>query len=345
MSPLKRLELLGRRFLTWSTASLLGAPRRKVDLSEQPRILVVRLDERVGNLVLLTPLLTTLTERFPGAVVEVLGYAKTRALLEHHPAVSAVHAFDKRSLFSSHGPLGIFGFLRARAFDLVIDASNPTDPSFTQALITRFAGARYSVGPAQGAFERLYTSPVAISNEGHEIDLRLQLARDLPGGPTLTHAPTLGSQGEPSSTVRQFVKALPTFVVLNLGARIKEKWLAPETYAELAEAVMKRGFACVLTWGPVEKALATQTLQRTPGAKLAPPTNLADLAYVLRNAKAVVTCDTGPMHIAVAVGTPTCAIFVSTDPARYGYDSPPHRAVESRDPAWRVRVFAWLETL
>lgn len=344
MSPLKRLELTGRRFLTWLIASLLAAPRRVIDLGATPRILVVRLDERVGNLVLLTPLLSTLKARYPGATVDVLGYKKTRALLEGHPAVAQVHAFDKKSLTSGHGPLGIIGFLRERAYDVVIDAANPTDPSFTQALITRLAGARYSVGPAHGAFERLYTTPVRIANAGHEIDLRLQLADALPGT-ELTRAPSLGPQGAPSEAVRSFVETLRTYIVVNLGARLREKWLPPQTYAELAEAIRESGRTAVLTWGPAELELARAVQQLAPCAVLAPPTNLADLAYVLERAHAVVTCDTGPMHIAVATGTPTCAIFVSTDPARYGYDNAPHRAVDSRNPHWQTDVFAWLRGL
>lgn len=341
---MKRLELLGRRVLTRAVASVLAAPRRSVELAERPRILVVRLDERVGNLVLLTPMLESLRARYPDAVIDVLGYAKTRALLAGHPAVNDVLAFDKKALFAAHGPLGIFGLLRDRHYDVVLDAANPTDPSFTQSLIARFAGSRYSVGPAHGAFERLYTSPVSIAPEGHEIDLRLQLMRALPGS-AMVRLPKLGALEPASASARAFVDGVGDYTVLNLGARIREKWLSPDTYAELARAVRDSGRTPVLTWGPVEKELAGAVQKLAADAVLAPPTNLADLAHVLRNAKAVVTCDTGPMHIAVAVGTPTCAIFVSTDPKRYGYAEAPHLAVDSRDADWRERVVAWLKGL
>ena len=66
-------------------------------------------------------------------------------------------------------------------------------------------------------------------------------------------------------------------------------------------------------------------------AVLAPPTDLSTLAALMAAARVVITCDTGPMHLAVAVGTPTCGLFVSTDPARYGYSEKPHCAVDARD--------------
>jgi heptosyltransferase-3 len=340
---LKRAELSGRQWLVRLLALFFSVRRRVVLLPERPRILVVRLDERVGNLVLLTPLLSTLKSRFPTAIVDVLGYAKTRVLLHGHPAVSQVLAFDKRSWFSPQGPLRIYRFLKKRHYDLALDAANPTDPSFTQALITRFSGAKHTVGPARGPFERLYSAPAAIADSGttHEIDLRLQLLESVPGNLAIRDT-SLGSLGSPSPDVSKLITVAGDYGVVNLGARIREKWLAIEDYALLARAIIEHGLSCVLTWGAQEKDLAKAIQERVPDAHLAPPTDLVDLAAILRSARCVVTCDTGPMHVAVAVGAPTCAIFVSTDPARYGYHIPPHASVDRREPAWRTRVISWM---
>ncbi len=345
MSPLKRLERAGRRFLVACLAWLLAARRRAVELPAAPRVLVVRLDERVGNLVLLTPMLSSLRARFPQAVIDVLGYAKTRVLLERHPAVNEVLAFDKRALFSARGPLRIFGFLRRRKYDLAIDAANPTDPSFTQALVTRFSGARHTIGAAHGRFAKLYSAPAVITDDGttHEIDLRLQLLTPVPGE-QLTRVTGI-DLGEPSAAVQQFIAQHASYGVLNLGARVREKWLPAADYALLANAIADQGFACVLTWGPQEEQLAETVLAAAKNAVMAPPTKLADLAAVMKGARCVVTCDTGPMHVSVAVGTPTCAIFVSTEPARYGYTTPPHASLPQSQTGWRTAVSAWLRQL
>lgn len=340
---MKRLELLGRRFLTWLLAALLSARRKPLETPS--RIVVIRLDERVGNIVLLTPLLQTLKARYPHAVIDVVGSAKSHVLLANHPAVHQTIVFDKRSLFAPFGPLRLPTFLRAQRYDLAIEASNPTDPSFTQAIMVRLSGAKHTIGPAHGNFAALFTSPAVIRDDGatHEIDLRLQLLQGLPG--PLVRTPVIGNIGEPAKKVAELTHELPTYVVINLGARLAEKTLKAADYAALAKAVCDRGLACVLTWGAPELVLAEETRRLEPRAVIAPATNLSSLAFVMRNAKAVISCDTGPMHIAVAVGTPTCAIFVSTEPKRYGYHDAPHLTVDSRDSRWLTDVIAWLNAL
>ena len=323
-------------------ARLLAARQREVSLRPAARILVVRLDERVGNLVLLTPMLSTLRARFPKAVIDVLGYAKTRVLLERHPAINEILAFDKRALASARGPLRIFGFLRRRRYDLAIDAANPTDPSLTQALVTRFSGAEHTIGSAFGDFARLYSAPATIVDDGktHEIDLRLQLLGPI-AGDGLVRLPRI-DLGPPRDEVRRFISEAGSYAVLNLGARVREKWLPSEDYVALANVMADHRIKCVLTWGPQEEELARAIAAEAQSAWMAPASSLADLAAVMKSARCVVTCDTGPMHVAVAVGAPTCAIFVSTDPARYGYHQAPHTSVSIADPLWRTKVESWL---
>jgi ADP-heptose:LPS heptosyltransferase len=83
-----------------------------------------------------------------------------------------------------------------------------------------------------------------------------------------------------------------------------------------------------------------------PEAELAPPTGLTDLADLMHCARAVVSCDTGPMHLAVAVGTPTCGVFVSTDPSRYGYAEAPNLVLDVRSAPLDVGpVEQWLRGL
>ncbi|MBI3178945.1 MAG: glycosyltransferase family 9 protein [Deltaproteobacteria bacterium] len=226
-----------------------------------------------------------------------------------------------------------------------MDAGNPLDPSTTQALIVRWSGAGHTVGAATGAFARLYSTPVSVL-AGHEIDMRLAVLSALPGR-ALVRELSLGRlPSHHSPRLVAFEAALPKpYVVLNIGARTVEKRLSAETYAQIAEQM---GDATVLTYGPQEESLAREVSRRVPRAQLAPPTSLADLVHVMSSAAAVVSCDTGPMHVAVAARVPTCGIFVSTDPARYGYSAPPHSVIDAReDPpgAWLPRLVQWLAGL
>ena len=350
MSPLKAIERLGRRILVGLLSRCLGTRRRPVALPEAPRILVVRLDERVGNMVLLLPLLESLKLRFPDARLDLLASVKTEPLFASHPTLAAFLSFRKKALFAPDGPLRAPWRLRCRRYDLAIDAANPTDPSTTQAILVRLAGARHTVGVDFPGFGRMFTAPVALANpEAHEIDLRLALLSPIPGkGRTRRmRIATLPALGTTSATAALLTAgSTEARVILNLGARLPEKRLSAETYASVARAIRKKGAHVILTYGPAETDLAATVSRLCPEASVAPPTDLVELAHLLRVSRAVVTCDTGPMHLAVAIGTPTCGIFVSTEPTRYGHADPPHLVVDARSKAvetWLPTVETWID--
>ena len=350
MSLVKSVERLGRRLLVGVLELLLGVKRRPVQLPANPRVLVVRLDERVGNLLLLTPLLETVRARFPGARIDLLGNARNQVLMQVHPAIERFLPFRKKALLAADGPLRAPWRLRREAYDLAIDAANPTDPSTTQVILTRLCGARHTIGADHPGFGRLFSAPVSIAQAGpHEIDLRLALAQPLPGTervcmpslPRPTHAP--------SQALEQLLADLPEgYAVINIGARLANKRLDAAAYASLGDRTSEAGFLPVFAWGPSEHALASQAYEQCEAGRLAPPTTLIDLAHLMAGARVVITCDTGPMHLAVALGTPTCGLFVSTDPERYGYPELPHTVVDVRKGFGEdalVKVEGWLGPL
>jgi len=318
MSPIKKLEMLGRKLLLWLCAKLLSVSCRK-PISRLDRIAVIRLDPRVGNLILLTPLLSSLKLRFPHASLDVVVNQRSSILLEEHPAIDQVLCFDKKKFFGQGGVFSVWKKIRAQRYDLVIDASNPTFPSTTQALIARFSKARFTTGVGLPGLDTIFTHPVQIHETptSHEIDLRLQLLKALPGQAT-TRTLSLGQKILHKGQQEQN-QALTPQAILNVGARLQDKQLDAQTYAVIAQTIVDRGHQVTLTYGPAEIKLAEQTQALCKQASLAPPTSLSALAYLMSQATLVVSCDTGPMHIAAATGKPTLGIFVSTPPARYGY--------------------------
>jgi heptosyltransferase III len=316
----KRLERLGRRLLGLLLGALLGRRHEAVELGARPRFLVVRLDQRVGNLVMTLPLIDSLRARFPEASIDLLADAKNAALLARHPTLSRFRGYRKRALVSAEGPLGTVAALRRVRYDVVLDATNPTDPSFTQAVIVRLSGARYAIGYAHESYGRTYSSTVR-AEASHEIDMRLALLEPLPGTARLRQPRLAVSTAPPSRR---------PLAVVNIGARLSEKRLTASVYARLATVCCDAGHEVLLTFGPGEQRLAADVAAIETRAKLAPPTNLVELARLFASAIRVVSCDTGPMHLAVAAGTPTLGIFVSTDPVRYGYATPPNAVIDAR---------------
>jgi ADP-heptose:LPS heptosyltransferase len=345
VSLIKTAERLGRRLIVGALGCLLAVRRRQVVLSDDPTILVVRLDERVGNLLMLVPLLDSLRRRFTRARIDVLGSVKGGALLDGHPCVHTYLPFHKWALLAADGPLAMAWRLRRRRYDLVIDAANPTDPSTTQAILVRLSGAHHTVGTDHPGFGRLYSAPVHLTDpSAHEIDLRLALLRPVPGE-IISRAVYLARPPPPDGALKVLIDGLngQEMGIVNVGARIADKMLPVSVYAQLAELVAGTGLAAVITYGPTERRLAEAVCAACPCSTLAPPTSLWQLAALCRRARLVITCDTGPMHIAVATGTPTCGIFLSTDPARFGYREPPHLAVEARAGDWLSAVAAWTQ--
>lgn len=346
----KRLERLGRRWLVAILAKLLEVKTKPVVLTLTPRILVIRLDERVGNLLMVLPLLQTLRKRFPQASIDLLANIKGQQLLSCHPALSEFLPFRKKALLAFDGPLWAPFRLHQRHYDLAIEASNPTDPSATQVILTRLSGATHTVGPKHSQFGRLYSAPADIQNPlAHEIDLRLALLNSVPGNEwvrtmDLNPLPALS----PHSKLNDWLKDLRAkpCAVINIGARLQEKSLPIPAYVQLTHFLNQGGFAVILAFGPKETALAKHVAQLCPKAWLAPPTNLLELAHLLKNASLVVTCDTGPMHMAVALGIPTAGIFLTTDLHRYGYSEAPHLVVDAGQQTmdqWLGMVKAWIE--
>jgi ADP-heptose:LPS heptosyltransferase len=115
------------------------------------------------------------------------------------------------------------------------------------------------------------------------------------------------------------------FAVLNPGAAWPNKRWPADRFGALAQEIHRRhGWPSIVLWGPGEEALARAVVDAAPsgaaapGAALAPPTTLGDLLAVLAEAALVVSGDTGPLHLAAALGRPVVGLYGPTDPARNG---------------------------
>jgi ADP-heptose:LPS heptosyltransferase len=105
------------------------------------------------------------------------------------------------------------------------------------------------------------------------------------------------------------------------GSRKLERRWPVGHYARLARSLInQRSASVVVLWGPGEERLRDDLVAAAGSASLpAPATDLDDLAGLLRNLDLLVTNDTGPMHLSVAVGTPTVCLFATGDPVRWGH--------------------------
>ena len=108
------------------------------------------------------------------------------------------------------------------------------------------------------------------------------------------------------------------FVMLTPGAGWGGKQWPPERYGEVARGLASLGLRCLINFGPGEEPLARATAAASAGAAEVVPSSLSELIAFTRRSQLFVGGDTGPMHLAAAMGVPVVALFGPTSPARNG---------------------------
>jgi ADP-heptose:LPS heptosyltransferase len=110
------------------------------------------------------------------------------------------------------------------------------------------------------------------------------------------------------------------YMLINPGAAWPNKRWPPDRFGALAAAIAeRRGLRSLVLWGPGEESIASAVVAASRGAaEAAPPTSITDILAMATTATAMVSGDTGPLHIAAAVGTPVVALFGPTRAERNG---------------------------
>ena len=210
----------------------------------------------------------------------------------------------------------------ARAFapDFVLDPQG----LFKSAVIARLARAAVIGFSARARREPLSALLGNVSVEPdpaarHVVDRNLALLAPA-GIPIRERAPDARHLLRPPRPAADaFVATLPpVYAVLHPGAARPEKTWGEERFARLAQALAARGIASVVSWGPGDETRADRLVALAPETRRPPLLDFAGLARLCARARLFVGGDTGPLHLADAVGTPTLALFGPTDPESNG---------------------------
>ena len=148
--------------------------------------------------------------------------------------------------------------------------------------------------------------PVAVDRTGHVVDWNIELARAIAPHTAVPPVDFAPFAADPAGRLADFRGC----VVLLPGAGGAAKLWPADRFGRLAKAL---GDRAVVLWGPGEEGLALSV-----GGRIAPATNLRELAYALQNAEVVVGSDTGPLHLAAALGTKVVGLYGPTDLRRNG---------------------------
>ena len=307
------------------------------------RVLVVKL-AHLGDVLLVSPVLSVLKARAPHAEVDALVYADTAPMLEGHPALSQLFALGRGNALSRLGSeLSLLKRLRGRRYDLVVALSDKPRIAW----MTRISGARYAVTPARsdrpGFWQRSFTHfyPLPRGNTRHTVEVHLDALRRLglrvePGEKRIVMVPGREAEQRVDGVMAKHRLEPKRFVQMHPASRWLFKCWPAERVAELIDILHSRGERIVLTGaGDGNEAAYMDEVRkrlRQPVVDLAGQLDLKALAALAARARLFVGVDSAPMHVASAMGTPTVALFGPSGDVEWGPWQVAHRIVASDMP-------------
>ncbi len=305
------------------------------DAEHEPRILITRLSA-LGDCILTLPVACALRERFPRALLIWAVEPLSASLLSRHPAIDRLVVVPKGWLASPHFIRVLRHRLQAFRFDWVLDPQSLTKSS----LLGWLSGARRRIGFARPQGRELapwVNNESVVRGSSHIVDASLRLLTPL----DIVAAEVrfgIQSPADASAFVDQFVHdALLTggFAVINSAASWPSKQWPSDRFGRVARYLGEQyDLPTVVTWaGDRELSISRDIVAKSGGhAMQAPATSLPQLSALLRRAKLVIGSDTGPLHLAAAVGTACLGLYGPTRVENSGPYGAQHLALQADCP-------------
>lgn len=294
------------------------------------KVLLIRLDN-IGDVLTTTPAIRALRKRYSGAKIDILIRPDTKPLIAHNPDIDRVIVFDSPWLHRS-GRLNfiqslralskdpIIGDLRRNDYDLAIEFH--TDPR--NILLTYLTGAKRRIGHDVRGLGFLLTDIVPWKDHLHIID-RTFLITDYLGAKRQGKDTVLrvGKEDENRADVWIKKNVQGDFICLNPCTGRPNKFWLDDRWAKVADILSKEwGVEIVFTGGKADLSrIANITKMMRDKPKVAAgDLSLGSSAALFKRAKMLIATDTGPLHMARAVGTPVVGLFGPIDPKEWGYN-------------------------
>lgn len=285
------------------------------NLPSPGRILVTRTD-RIGDLILSTPVFEALRKKFPEAHLACLTFLENRQIVEGNPDLNEVILYDKRG--SERGGWGNLRFaaaLRKKRFDTVVHLH----PTHRMHWVGWLAGIPIRIGYRKKSAWCLTHSIPDRKGEGlkHEAEYNFDLLEFLGVSRPEKLEPVFPLNGKERISLQGLLKnlrfdlELPT-VVINPSASCPSKIWQAERFSRLADALYRRHrFQIVVIGARRDRPLARRVKEaaESPILDLSGKLSLGALGWLLKGARLLISNDSGPVHLARAVGTPVLSIF------------------------------------
>ncbi|MBI4634605.1 MAG: lipopolysaccharide heptosyltransferase II [Deltaproteobacteria bacterium] len=293
-------------------------------------ILIVKLSA-IGDVIHTLPSLTALRKLYPKAHITWVVEEMSADLIKDHPLLDRVLVSHRTSWIKEMKrgriiwpllEMAVFvKSLRERRYDLVIDFHG----LLKSAVIVGLSGGKRKLGynSMQEMSGIFLNEKIPEDMNKHAVDRYLDFPRHLGAGEIKTKF-LVPIKEENRTRVEKLLNAHQIdpragFVAVNPVALWETKLWENKNFSRLCDRIHEESGLDVVFTGSGKKELEEiQALMKRPSVNLGGETTLKDLAWLYKQARLVITTDTGPMHLAAAVGTPVIALFGPTAPARTG---------------------------
>lgn len=288
------------------------------------RVLIIK-PSSLGDVIHASPILPALRALLPEAHVSWVVNSSLRTLLEGRPDLDQVITYDKgASGLTARGLVGVSKLCAAlmkSPFDLTIDLQG----LLRSGIMTAAARSPIRVGleDAREGSRFFYTHRVSAPRTSvHAVD-RVMLVAEALGVDSPRPEFMLPITEQDDEWAARTLEGVPgPRLILNMGARWEAKRWPVEHFAEVAGRAASEFGAGIVAVGASEDGHLAEDLQRhlgeVPALNLCGRTSLLQLAALARRADLFLSNDTGPIHLAAAVGAPVVGVYTSTDPSLTG---------------------------
>jgi ADP-heptose:LPS heptosyltransferase len=318
-----------------------------VSIKSADRILIIRLSA-VGDVINTIPALSALRKAFPKSYIAWVVEDKAKDIIEDNPDLDDIFIFKKKLWWQN------YKMLRSKRFDVVLDFQGNLKGAFHCII----SGARIRIGFARGFCKELnyLFSNIHIKPDGFRINrVKKYLSLLRPLGITnpkveykVIILPETKEKIENFLLFNKYEKG--KYVAIHPGTSrhgVLKRW-SLDKYSKLAELVMQKlGLGVLLTWGPDERKLVEAITFRMQAKPLiSSKTSLKELAVLIKNACCFVGSDSGPLHLANAIGVPCVGLYGPKDPSIYAPYGKGHRIIyKDMDKITVDEVFREIESL
>ena len=300
------------------------------------RVLVVKLDH-LGDVLLATPVFSNLRQAYPNAELHALTGTWSRVVLDNHPNVSRVLEYNAPTFCRNGEPTSLrqtfqlYEKLRRQKYDLIVELRG--DWRTVCFALLRIASKRLDRAALQVTNKLGFPQFTGTHETTRNLDVLAKAGIPTPIQTTTFAITAAAKKWAYDFLTTHHIDRERPLIAIHPGSPIPLKRWMPERYAELADWLIAHKRAEILFVGVKEEIPIITEIQRLMRAEThnsAGKTNLTQLASILHISHVFIGNDSGPMHLAAAIGTQTIGLYGPGDPTRFGPVGPKCQTIQRK---------------